>query len=156
MTFVQRENEIHFVCEEALNDYGYVLKWNGTECTVNKANITEYPLGVCMTSTRDFSNPVLTYLADKEVNIKREGVCDVKLVANNALIHCGDYVCTTGVINTVSSGTVDLWVPNTLTAGQYHRSISTIVGIALEEVAAGVPATGDTDKIRVLLTIRNL
>jgi len=144
MAFHQRENEIHMVCTDALDNWGYVLTFDSTNCQLALATATDMPVGIAQTSTVNYITNVAT--ANQEVNVKREGVCYVRLLATNTAFNCGDYVAT------AAGGYCDVAAINTAgTIAQYHNSVSYIVGIALEAKGANAGGT-----VRVLLTMRNM
>ena len=144
MSYHQDENSIYIISTVALANWGFVMTWNGTTCQVTKAGATEVPFAVNHVSTIDRSDVTdVTGQTLTEVALKRRGVCYVRLAAANTAIQCGDYLVT------AANGYVDVGTVNTGgTIAQYHTSVSSIVGIAMENKAANAGGT-----VKCLLTL---
>jgi len=152
----ERESRI---CEEALDDKGYIVSietgLTTTDGNVKKATSTYYEVyGVV---THDTKNKVTgTAVADKPVAIKKSGRAEVRITpkANRstaivigsllAVYDAGEAAEVTDCAVTTLLGTVN--------AANVLKAKKTIVGIALEAVAADADPTGN--KIEVDLKTR--
>ena len=81
----------HAVCEDALDDYGYLLIIGASAGQVKKADGSAKVVGVAFKST---VNPITGDAeADKEVAIVRHGQARVKFGTSHAAIAVGDTIC---------------------------------------------------------------
>ncbi|RLG74824.1 MAG: hypothetical protein DRO14_05280 [Thermoprotei archaeon] len=156
---VREVGEIHhYVCEDALDDDGYVLTTLGaaTAGNLKKATSSNYYklIGVNFKSTEDPFNPG-TYLSNQRIPVIVDGVVRVQITdASNRStdIAVGDLVAV------YDGGKVAHWedcpihtLLGTVNAANLERMLTSIVGQALEAVAADEDP--DDGKILVKLSM---
>ncbi|RLF28106.1 MAG: hypothetical protein DRN14_04605 [Thermoplasmata archaeon] len=121
---------LYAVCDDALDDTGYVLALDTSTGHVKKATSSDVPFGVNIVSTK---NPI-TNEAETDVEVSvvpvRSGYI-VKVKKEASAISAGDYVAVGSEAGKVAKMTID-----TTDAGTLLDSLKKIVGIALEDAAA--------------------
>jgi len=110
-SLVNRIDELYesAICEDALDDDGYVLTYTGrsTEGNCIKHTTGVRPCGIGLTSTKDPVTAVAT--ANKPVTIVKHGLAYVKLKATNAAIAVGDPIVAddAGLADKMAAQTID-------------------------------------------------
>jgi len=139
---------VTLVCDDSLDDSGYVLTYKGATNDVQKADSSNYNrlAGVNYKSTEDPFNPG-SYLTNQRIAVVRVGVMRVQLApaaSRSTNITKGDPLAV------LDAGKVAHWddcpidtLLGTVNAANLRTALTALVGIALEDVAANVdPSDG--------------
>ena len=150
---------------DSLTDSGLVLS-AVEESSIQKVKLAaagEFPFAVNYRSTKDpfdLAFPPTTFLAGSSdrlptIDCIDDGEVALKVVGNNAAIVVGDPLVVSG-----SAGKVDKYVPtvvtNSATTITRFIELGTIVGYAVEKIAAGGAGDPGADKVRTRLTIKQV
>jgi len=105
------------ICEDALDDYGYILEVGATAGQVKKHLGAVKVLGIAYKSTKDPVTLVAT--ANKHVGIVRHGQAWVKFGATHVVVLVGSTICAqAGGLGQVQTVTNDIvWSENLIRVG---------------------------------------